>query len=184
VLVKECLVADSIEIMDGAENAEEIIHHLSEKLAEALKVDADTIEQAVLERERTRTTALPNGAAIPHCRLPKLKEFAMGLVVLRQPVRWDNEGHAVDTIMMIAGPVEAVSDHLRVLANASQLLDSPAIRAKLKSAPNCQAAYELVDAAERALEDRRSKMGLLREIRRENGGNGHYLTEVADQFEW
>ena len=126
MLVKENLSADTIEILDSAENATAVIERLCSKLAPRLEVETDVIARAVLERERARTTAFANGGAVPHCRLPGLKRFGIAIMILRQPVRWDNEGHAVDIVILIAGPSENVSGHLRVLANSSQFLDSPA----------------------------------------------------------
>ena len=186
MLVQHNLSPNAIEIADHVENAAEVISRLSENVAAELGIERDVVERAVLDRERARTTAFANGAAIPHCRLSHLKQFAIGLMILQQPVRWDNEGHAVDTVMLIAGPTENVSDHLRILANSSQLLDSAALRAKLKQAPNPAAALELMAAAEEAVEARRSRDGMLRELRRdqENGTERDPLAEVAARFDW
>lgn len=184
MLVKESLSPETIEIVDAADNAEAIIRTMSGKVATLLDIERTVVEKAVLDRERARTTAFHNGAAIPHCRLPRLKRFGIGLMVLRKPVRWDNEGHAVDTVMMIVGPSENVSDHLRVLANGSQLLDSPSIRGKIKTAPDAGSVYRVMAAAEEFLEQRRSQLGMLRELRRDDDNGGDYLSEVAQQFTW
>lgn len=184
MLVEQSLSTEAILIMDQAENSSSVLSALSAKVAQALDVDAERIEHAVSDRERARTTAFPNGSAVPHCRLPGLKQFGMGMMILRQPVRWDNEGHAVDTVILIVGPSENVSDHLRILANCSRLLDSPAVRGKLKRAPNPEAVYALMTAAEAAIEQRRSREGVLRELRPEAGQSHDELGEVAARFEW
>jgi len=186
VLVQRSLSPDTIAIVDTNEGAAAVIASLSKKLAAMLSVEQTVIEDAVLDRERVRTTAFPNGAAIPHCRLPRLGRFGIGLMVLQQPVCWDSQGHNVDTVMMIVGPTENVSDHLRILANSSQMLDSSALRAKLKRAPDARSAHELVCAAEEIIEQRRHQVGMLREIRKdqENGTNTDFLADVANRFEW
>jgi nitrogen PTS system EIIA component len=184
VLVHQCLSTESIVIFPKAENSAEVVKKLSGRLATLLGVDQQEIENAVWNREKARSTAFANGAAIPHCRLNGLKQFGIALLILQQPIRWDNEGHAVDTILMIAGPADAVSQHLRILANTSQLLDSHALRNKLKQAPNPEAAYELISAAEETVEKRRSEHGIMRELHRDHLHNGDYLEEVADKFNW
>ena len=186
MLVQESLSPETIEIIDRSDNAADVIARLSAKVSSVLGIEPDVVERATLDRERSRTTAFTNGAAIPHCRLPGLERFAVGLMILRQSVRWDNEGHAVDTVMLIAGPSDNVSDHLRILANSSQLLDSSALRAKLKSAPDAEAAYRLMEKAEEVVEQRRSREGMLRELRRDehNGAAGDILAEVVAKFEW
>jgi len=186
VLVQEGLSPETIAIVETAESPADIITQMSEKLAHVLDFDHQTIERAVLARERTRTTAFTNGAAIPHCRLAGLKEFGIGLMVLQQAIRWDNEGHTVDTIMMIAGPTENVSEHLRILANSSQLLDCSILRSRLKQAPNSESAHRLISAVEQAIEQRRSQHGMLRELLKDqqNGTDTNYLAEIVSKFEW
>jgi mannitol/fructose-specific phosphotransferase system IIA component (Ntr-type) len=185
VLVHESLSPETIEILDSSTSASELISRMSEQLGTRLSVDHARLEQAVIEREEARTTALPNGAAIPHCRLPDLQQFRIALTILHKPIIWDNEGHKVDVVLMIAGPSKSVPAHLRILANSSQLLDSQALRAKLKQAPDGAAAYELISAAEEAIEERRAQTGMLREVRKDQeNGNGDFLAEVADRFKW
>jgi PTS system nitrogen regulatory IIA component len=184
VLVEQSLPTEAILIADQAENASSVLSTLSAKVAQTLGVDAEHIERAVVERERARTTAFPNGSAVPHCRLAGLKRFCIGMMILRQPVRWDNEGHAVDTVILIVGPSENVSDHLRILANCSRLLDSSAVRAKLKRAPDAESVHALMAAAEGAIEHRRSREGVLRELRPDADQSKDELSEVANRFEW
>ncbi len=184
MLVHNSLSPETIFIADNAESASEVIGRLATELSARLGVDRAVLHRAVMDRERARTTAFSNGAAIPHCRLAGLKRFGIAVLILHQPVRWDNDGRAVDTVMMIAGPTDQVSDHLRILANSSQLLDSKAVRAKLKTAPTPQSAYDLLSAAEVAVEQRRTHDGMLREIRKDEAGPADYLSQVAGQFTW
>lgn len=185
VLLQESLSAETIEILPAAENVSDVVRRLSQRVAGLTGLNADRIEQAVLDRERTRSTAFSNGAALPHCRLPELSRFVTGLAVLRKALRWDAEGHAVDTVLLIAGPVAAVSDHLRILANGSQVLDSPSVHSKLRTAPDAASACELVVAAEEAIEHRRSNMGVLPEVRRDaKDEDRDYLRAVAEKFSW
>ena len=185
VLISQNLSPETIELARRVDTAEDAIKLLSARLAPLLPVDRTAIERAVISRERARTTALPNGAAIPHCRRPGRRRFGCALLVLAAPVRWDHEGHCVDVVLMIVGPAENVSDHLRILANSSRLLDSPTLRARLKTAPGPAQAHELITAAERAIESRRQETGTAHD----SGDRLHsraddYLAEVANRFNW
>lgn len=184
MLIQRCLAPENIELRETVRDRNQAIVALARKLADFLKGDWSAIEQAVLTREQARTTAFTNAAAIPHCRLPGLRDFGMALMILRNPVTWDDEGHAVDTIAMIAGPRQNVSAHLRLLANSSQLLDSPSLLGKLKLAPDPKAACDLICAAEEAIERRRAEHGMLREFRGDHQNGSDYLREVVDQFNW
>ncbi len=184
MLVRESLSPEMIFIERTAGSAADVISRLGTELAARLGVDRGMLHRAVMDRERTRTTAFSNGAAIPHCRLPGLRRFGIALLILHEPVRWDAEGRNVDTIMMIAGPTDQVSDHLRILANSSQLLDSKAVRGKLRAAPDPKSAYDLLAAAEAAVEQRRTQEGILREIRKDEVAPPDYLADVAGRFNW
>ncbi|NLX12895.1 MAG: PTS sugar transporter subunit IIA [Phycisphaerales bacterium] len=184
MLINRCLASENIELCETVQDRNQAIATLSHNLAVFLKCDRSAIEQAALVREKARTTAFANGAAIPHCRLPGLRDFGMALMILRQPVDWDSEGHKVDIIAMITGPSHNVSAHLRILANCSQLLDSLSLRDKLKTAPSPKAAYDLVCTAEEAIERRRAEHGMLRELHSDHANGGDYLREVTDQFKW
>lgn len=184
MLIEESLSPDMIEFRESVEGVNEVIDRMSEKLANRLDVEVETIRSSMFARERARTTAFTNGAAVPHCRLAELDRFGIAFMILRKPIRWDNEGHAVDTILMIAGPARNVSEHLRLLANSSQLLDSSAVRSKLKQAPDAQAAYDLMVAAEQAIEQRRTEEGMLRELRKDPSNGLDHLSEVVDRFNW
>ncbi|HPD29001.1 MAG TPA: PTS sugar transporter subunit IIA [Phycisphaerae bacterium] len=184
MLIAESLSPESVVLCETAGSTIEVVKKLAAKLAGQLGQDRQTIEEAVIARERARTTAFTNGAAIPHCRLAELHRFGIAMMILKKPVRWDNQGHAVDIVMMIAGPSQHIPEQLRILANSGQVLDSPAVRTKLKRAPDAKAVCELMAAAEKAVEARRARDGVLRELRRDQADSADYLAEVADTFQW
>ncbi len=184
MLIEQNLSPENIVLAETAGSAADIIHKLAAKIADGLGVDHETIEQAVITRERARTTAFTNGAAIPHCRLSELERFGIALMILRKPVRWDSQGHLVDIVAMIAGPSRNIPEQLRILANSSQVLDSPAVRGKLKQAPDARAIYQLMIAAERAVEQRRATDGVLRELHHDDTDTVDYLAEAVSKVKW
>ena len=185
MLITDNLSVDCIVRADRGEGQSATLQLMAALIAPVVGSEARRIETGLLDRERVRSTAFTNGVAVPHCRLPGLKRFGVGLLVLDAALRWDQDGHAVDTVLAVAGPSECISDHLRILANASQLLDSASIRAKLKSAPDSQRAWDLLRAAEESVERRRDEAGALREVRPEvRRTTETHLAEVADRFSW
>ena len=186
MLIQQALSPEAILLTPTTVTRNELIAQMCERLASDLRTARATIQRAVLDREAVRTTALPNQAAIPHCRLPDLGRFGISLAVLNDTMQWDDDGQKVDVVLMIAGPAKSVSDHLRILANSSQLLDSNALRAKLKRAPDARSAHELIAAAEEVIEQRRSQDGVLREIRNDAGSGrpADALADVANRFDW
>lgn len=185
-MLQELLSEECVVRLEQVGSAREAISILSTRLVRLVGIDAGVIERAVMDRERARTTAFSNGAAIPHCRLTGLRRFAAAMMILQCPVRWDEYGQTVDTVMLILGPTDHVPDHLRVLANSSHLLDSRAVRAKLRSAPDAAAIRAVITSAENAIERRRSELGILQEVHKDPGQSAARddLAEAMTQFPW
>lgn len=75
-----------------AENSDEVIHYLANKLYEDGKVK-DTFEQAVKDREKIYPTGLPTGkiaVAIPHTNVEYVNEAAIAFATLQHPVKFHN----------------------------------------------------------------------------------------------
>ncbi len=184
ITLKKCLSPSAIVLAGSASSAQEVMATLAARLGEQLGLAPELIVKAVQDREATRSTAIGHNAAIPHCRLHDLPQFAAALMSLNQPVRWDDQGHVADLVIMVAGPHQAVAAHLRLLSNCSQLLTCEPLRAKIHSAPDAAAAARLLAAAEEAVEARRNREGLLRELRREQAEGGDELIDVVERFTW
>lgn len=56
------------------------------------KMDNDGLYKDIIEREKLSSTETGNFAAIPHpMRIPDVSEFALGIVILDEPMKWDKE---------------------------------------------------------------------------------------------
>ena len=187
MLISQGLTAQAILLRAHGAGSEDVIRRLAPLVARALGAPDEALSQAVLVRERTRSTALPNGSAIPHCRMPGLPRFGIGVATFDQPAPWDDAGRDVATVFLIAAPSESISDHMRVLANSSQMLDSVSFRLKLRSAPTPELARDLIATAEKVIEERRARMGALREVRpaKDNGADKYdELVELVNSVCW
>lgn len=184
ITLSNSLSPEAIVLAETAPSARQVVATLAGLLSAQLGLGPEIIEKAVQQREATRSTAIGHHAAIPHCRLADLPRFGAALMSLSKPVRWDEEGHEVDLVVMMAGPQDAVAAHLRLLSNCSQLLACEPLHAKLRHAPDAQGVIQLLAAAEEAVETRRSREGLLRELRRDQAEGGDELTDVVERFTW
>lgn len=56
------------------------------------KMDNDGLYNDIIQREKLSSTETGNFAAIPHpMRVPDVSEFALGIVILDEPMKWDKE---------------------------------------------------------------------------------------------
>ena len=101
------------------------------------QVDVGCLVSAINERERLSTTALENGIAIPHVRLPGL---AVPLAALARTTSGVScgaaDGQPTRLFLLLAVSAEQPGGLLKLLANAARLLSDARCRAELLEAPS------------------------------------------------
>lgn len=112
-------------------------------------VDPDLIFDLMLAREKTGSTGVGDGIAIPHVRTPivlPVDHATVTLCFLETPVDFEAiDGKPVDTVFTIVSPTTRA--HHSILSRLSGVLHDPEFRrAVIARAPT----EELVDAARRA----------------------------------
>lgn len=109
------------------------------------EVDADRLVTALEEREKLNSTALGDGIAIPHGKLPGIKRVlgAFG----RSPGGVDFESideQPTRLFFLLVAPEDSAGAHLKALARISRLLKSAEFRARLLEAPDAAAIYAAI----------------------------------------
>jgi PTS system nitrogen regulatory IIA component len=99
----------------------EVLDAFIKALPSVLPIPANTLLQAVLEREELMPTGIGGGIALPHPRNPlvssEAKQFA-ALAYLDSPVNWNSlDGKPVETLLLIVSA--SAKTHLRVLSEIS-----------------------------------------------------------------
>jgi mannitol/fructose-specific phosphotransferase system IIA component (Ntr-type) len=108
------------------------------------------LASALFKREDLMTTALADGVAIPHARMPGLAHPVAAFARSAQGIDWSaQDGGLTHVIFVLVVPDEAGSPHLRLLAAASRLLHDAGCRGRIM-----QAADDALLPTLRAEEDR------------------------------
>lgn len=120
---------------------------LSEMLSTAASLDQGDVFQSLISREKLGCTAIENGIAIPHGRLPGLEAPVGAFLKLSRAVDFDMpDREHVDLIfglLVPAGEREAGCHHEEVSAIAAALAD-PALATALRRATSSRALYDLL----------------------------------------
>ncbi len=104
--------------------------------------DKDDVYHAILEREKLLSTGFGLGLAIPHAKLPSIKEFVVGLGIHRLGVDFDSlDEKPVRVLVMILGPDSRQEEYLKVLSRVTAFLKDN--RERLLSLTTPQEVYEL-----------------------------------------
>jgi PTS system nitrogen regulatory IIA component len=121
------------------------LQDLARRAAEITGVHERQIFDVLLERERLGTTGVGNGIAIPHGKLPEIKELFGLFARLDDPVDFDAiDEQPVDLVFLLLAPEGAGADHLKALARVSRLLRDRGICEKLRGADQAEAIYALL----------------------------------------
>ena len=123
----------------------QILQELSEGIAKAIGLDARTVFEQVLEREKLGSTGVGEGVAIPHARIEGLTRVVGGFARLAERADFDAvDERRCDHVFMILAPAEAGAEHLRALARVSRAFRDESIRAALRKAQTVDAILEIL----------------------------------------
>ncbi|MEN6577703.1 MAG: PTS sugar transporter subunit IIA [Phycisphaerales bacterium] len=108
-----------------------------------------TVLDAVFTRERTRSTGIGSGIAIPHGKCGAVKELVMALGVASNPIDFESvDGKPVSIIILLVSPQDQTGPHIQALARISRLMLDVDFKSALEKAPSSEAAYELMSERE------------------------------------
>jgi PTS system nitrogen regulatory IIA component len=123
-----------------------VLRELASGLAAAHpEIKLEQLIAVLSERERLGSTAIGDGIAIPHGKLPGVKKIlgAFG----RHPTGVDFEsldGNPTQLFFVLLAPEDSASLHLKALARVSRLLKDAGFRERLLRAPDADEIYRLI----------------------------------------
>jgi PTS system nitrogen regulatory IIA component len=131
----------------AATTKEEALAELAALLARAPEVrDAKALLDALLERERIMSTGIGLGIAVPHAKIPSVKEFVVGFGKSEKGLDFNSlDGKPVHFVVMIAGPDDQQERYLQLLARITLKLKDAGVRRRLadaKTVPEILAALK------------------------------------------
>lgn len=144
--ITDFLGADSVIAQLSAHDKDSVIEEMAVLLASLHReLDQRKVLSVMLERERISTTAIGEGVAIPHGKLPNLNR--VWGVFARSPRGVDFaslDGQPTHLFFALIAPQDAAADHLKALARISRLLKDEGFRRRLMEADGAQDLYALI----------------------------------------
>ncbi len=138
----------------AARTKEDAIREMVGRLAVRRRVRfSENLLAALLERETLGSTAIGEGVAVPHAKLPRIRRPLVMLGLSRDGVAFDaadeRPSHA---IFLAASPVARPEVNLRILATIARLVRaSRGLAARLSEAPTARDALRILREEEDAL---------------------------------
>jgi PTS system nitrogen regulatory IIA component len=126
-------------------NKKQAIQELAARAAALTELNERAILEVLQQRERLGSTAVGNGVAIPHGKLPKLPGLFGLFARLERPVDFEAlDNQKVDLVFLLLAPEGAGADHLKALARVARLLRDPEIARKLRESRDAEALYAVL----------------------------------------
>lgn len=120
-------------VEDGPLDAEAVLALLARKAAHSLLVDESDILNGLRMRERVRSTALPEGVALPHAILAQIPRTLIIPAVIRSGVVFDLQHPPATVIISLFGNLARPWDHIKMLARVARIAQNETSLANLRS---------------------------------------------------
>lgn len=143
VYLKEYLDPRYVAFLED-DSKEDVLNHLIEILAVSDKIlDKDIFRKSVFDREAIMSTGIGLGIAIPHVKIPEVKDFTIAIGVCKNEIQW----HAIDNkpvqiVFLIAGASDQHETYLRILSKIVLVLKKADRREKILNAKNAKDVIE------------------------------------------
>jgi len=107
--------------------------------------DRNRLLEAVLSRERQRTTAIGRGLAIPHAKCDACGELVVAVGVPAEPLDFDAiDRQPVRLVVLLASAMAQSSLQIQVLAKLSRLVLNDEVFQRVLSAPDAESLVSAV----------------------------------------
>jgi fructose-specific phosphotransferase system IIA component len=135
--------------LDG-EDKQLVITELVDLLdANGLLLDRNTVLEAVLAREQTRSTGIGSRIAIPHGKCKAVKELVMAVGIAHEPIDFASvDGKPVAIVLLLVSPADQTGPHIQALARISRLMLDEEFKQGLEQASSAEQVYELLSSKE------------------------------------
>ena len=148
ILVEKAIILD-IEDIDKWELVEKLTDALltSGQITEDMR---DLIYQGLVEREKSMSTGMENGIAIPHCCIGAVSETVVSLGISRKGVDFDSiDGKPAHLIILLVTPKNKTKMHIKTLAEIAKLLNHESSRKRLVEAGSPAEVLRIIQEEEK-----------------------------------
>jgi mannitol/fructose-specific phosphotransferase system IIA component (Ntr-type) len=140
---EQCLIPELI-----ATTREEAISELIKPFVTSNCVsaeDSDRIAQSVLSRERSATTAVGHGIAVPHSKHFVIPKTMISIGCSAKGIDFaSRDGSLVHTIFLVLNPAFDVEHHMSIMEIAFRFLQNEESRTLLKQAGTSKAMLDVI----------------------------------------
>jgi mannitol/fructose-specific phosphotransferase system IIA component (Ntr-type) len=138
--------------LSGTEKSE-VIDALIDVLAGEDAIDnLEAVRRAIFEREKKMSTGVGKGLGLPHAKTPAATETVAAFATTEEPVDFGAvDDVPVRLLLLLVGPEEHKSQHVKILGRISRLVSRDALRERLVEAESPETVLETLREGEAEL---------------------------------
>ena len=123
-----------------------VIQELAKAVQKAeTSINTEELIQTLLEREKLGSTGIGSGVAIPHGKLPQIKNIVAAFGRSKAGIDFDSQdGEPAHLFFALVAPENTAGLHLKALAKLSRVLKDPEFREKLMTSPDQASIYQAI----------------------------------------
>lgn len=141
-LIRRDLVVPALSATTKVGILEELADHLAEARSD---LDKNQLAKVLIDRESLASTAIGQGVAIPHGKLPQLNEILACLGRAKGGVDFDSmDGKPTYLFFVMVAPENSAGAHLKALARISRVFKDEGFRNRLLDAPDADTIFEMI----------------------------------------
>jgi fructose-specific phosphotransferase system IIA component len=94
--------------------------------------DCDDLTKSLVDREKSMSTGIGNGVAIPHCTSVKVQDIVYIMAIVPQGMDFDSiDNQPVKIVILLLVPKSKLTQHIKTLAQIAKLMSNENLRNKL-----------------------------------------------------
>ena len=142
-LISKILAPDNVMLDAESTSKKRVFERAGLLFENQMKIARSQVFDSLFAREKLGSTGLGQGVAIPHGRIPKLKEATAAFFRTTHPIPFDApDGQPVNLIFVLLVPELATDLHLQILGELAQMFSDPAFRERLNACEDAACIYQ------------------------------------------
>ncbi|HSV97968.1 MAG TPA: PTS sugar transporter subunit IIA [Spirochaetota bacterium] len=94
--------------------------------------DSEIVKKALVEREKSMSTGIGKGVAIPHCTSARVEDIIIVLALCEHGIDFDAiDNQPVKIAILLLVPKNKLTQHIKTLANIARIMNNDVIRDEL-----------------------------------------------------
>jgi fructose-specific phosphotransferase system IIA component len=129
------LKKNNILVKSSAKSRWEIIEEMVDTAVRSKEIsyeDAEVIKNSLIEREKSMSTGIGNGVAIPHCSTSKVNSIITVMALVPKGLNFESiDNEPVKIVILLIVPKDKLTQHIKTLANIAKMMSDAELREKI-----------------------------------------------------